>query len=158
MSDEAVERLEDNLKGYKEKINNINKGFLEWERDLIFTARTMRGYEIEFDPRLEWGCSPTESLLISAAGCMAIDVFYFLQKMRAEIKKFRIDFTGERRTDPPQYYRSMEFIITVEGDNISPKKLQRAISLSQEKYCSVYHSLRSDIEFSVRYRINGQDY
>jgi len=158
MSEDVVERLEESLKGYKEKINNINKGFLEWERDLIFTARTMRGYEIEFDPNLEWGCSPTESLLISAAGCMAIDVFYFLKKMKAEIKKFRIDFSGVRRTEPPQYYKSMEFIIQVEGDNITPQKLDRAISLSQEKYCSVYHSLRGDIDFSVKYRINGQEY
>jgi putative redox protein len=158
MSEDVIDNLDKNLKGYKEKILEVNKGFLEWERDLIFNARTQMGYEVEFDANLQWGCAPTETLLMSVAGCMAIDVFYFLKKMRAEIKKFRIDFTGVRKPDPPQYYKSIELIVHVEGENITPKKLDRAISLSHDKYCSVYNALRKDIEVTTRYTINGKEY
>lgn len=155
MSDDTVHNLENSLTGYKAKILEVNKGSLEWDHDLIFNARTQMGYEVEFDANLQWGCSPTETLLMSLAGCMAIDVFYFLKKMRAEIRKFRIDFSGVRRPDPPQYYKSIELLIHVTGGNITPKKMDRSISLSHEKYCSVYNSLRKDIDVSVQYNING---
>jgi putative redox protein len=59
-----------------------------------------------------------------------------------------------RKPDPPQYYKSIELIIKVTGDGITDKKMDRAVSLSHEKYCSVYNSLRSDIDISVRYTIN----
>jgi putative redox protein len=158
MGEDVVENLDKNLEGYKEKILEVNKGFLEWDRDLIFNARTQMGYEVEFDANLQWGCAPTETLLMSVAGCMAIDVFYFLKKMRAEITKFRIDFSGVRKPDPPQYYKSIELVIHVDGENITQKKLDRAISLSHDKYCSVYNALRKDIEVTVRYTINGEEY
>jgi len=154
MSDDAAQNLEASLEGYKEKILEVNKGSLEWDRDLIFNARTQMGYEVEFDANLQWGCAPTETLLMSVAGCMAIDVFYFLKKMRAEISSFKIDFTGVRKPDPPQYYKSIELIIHVNGENITEKKLDRAISLSHEKYCSVYNALRDDIDVTVKYTIN----
>jgi len=148
--------LEKSLGGYKGKILHTNKGSLEWDKDLIFNARTQMGYEVEFDARMQWGCSPTETLLMSLAGCLAIDVFSFLQKMRAEISNFKIDFSGIRNTTPPQYYKSIELTVHITGKGITPKKVERAISLSQEKYCSVYHSLRKDIEVKVNYKINEE--
>ncbi len=154
MSDEEVKNLEGSLEGYKEEILEVNKGSLEWERDLIFNARTQMGYEVEFDANLQWGCAPTETLLMSVAGCMAIDVFYFLRKMKADITSFKIDFSGVRKPDPPQYYKSIDLAIHVKGDNITEKKVDRAVSLSHDKYCSVYNALRSDINVKVTYRIN----
>ncbi len=144
-----VESLESSLGGYKEKIPPVNKGTLTWEKELIFHGRTQRGEEVDYDAQFQWGCSPTETLLMSVAGCLAIDVVSFLQKMKAVITKFRIDYSGERNLTPPQYYKSMEMVIHISGENITQKKLDRAISLSQEKYCSVYHSLRKDIEVKV---------
>ncbi len=157
MEEHTEESLKESLAGYKEKILPTNKGSLEWEKDLIFNARTQMGYEVEFDARMQWGCSPTETLLMSLAGCMAIDAFSFLQKMRVDISSFKIDFSGERNLDPPQYYRSIEMVINIAGKGATPKKLDRAISLSQEKYCSVYHSLRSDIDIKVSYNINSEE-
>jgi putative redox protein len=155
MEENSTDRLEDTLEGYKEKILEVNKGTLEWDRELIFNARTQMGYEIEYDANLQWGCAPTESLLASVAGCMAIDVFYFLKKMRADIKSFKIDYTGVRKPDPPQYYRTIDLVINVEGEGLTDKKLDRAVSLSHDKYCSVYNALRKDIEVNVSYSING---
>ena len=153
MSNEDQE-LRDSLKGYKEKIPAYNKSTLTLDRDLIFVARTQRGYEVEYDPKMEWGCSPTETLLTSLAGCLAIDMVSFLRKMRGEIKSFKMDITGERNPTPPQYYTAIEIVMHITGENMTPKQIDRAISLSQEKYCSVYHSLRPDIKVSVKYKLN----
>ena len=151
--EKETEKLQESLTGYKEKIPPFNKGTLTWEKELIFHGRTQRGEEVDYDAQFQWGCSPTETLLMSVAGCMAIDAVSFLQKMKVNITKFRIDYSGERMLTPPQYYKSIEMIIHISGENITPKKLDRAISLSQEKYCSVYHSLRKDIEMKVSYVI-----
>ncbi|MBI5055314.1 MAG: OsmC family protein [Nitrospirae bacterium] len=155
MEEQLAEKLEDSLQGYKKKILEINKGSLEWDKDLIFKVRTQMGYEIDYDANLQWGCSPTETLLTSLAGCMAIDVFYFLKKMKADITDFRINFSGVRKTDPPQYYKSILLSINVSGNGLTPKKMDRAVSLSHSKYCSVYNALRKDIEVKVDYKING---
>ena len=149
MSTEEKGELTENLEGYKGKINPVNKATLTWDRDLIFLGRTPRGFELDFDAEAQWGCIPTESLLLSIAGCLAIDVVSFVTKMKAKITKFRIDIAGERNPTPPQYYTKVDMILTLAGENITPKKLDRAISLSQEKYCSVYHSLRKDLKVNV---------
>jgi len=143
--------LEESLKGYKEKIAPVNKGTLTWERELIFVGRTQRGYEIEFDPHMEWGCSPTEALLLSLAGCMGIDVVSFIQKMKGELRSFKIEIVGERNLTPPQYYKKIEMILHISAKNVTEKQIARAVALSHEKYCSVYHSLRKDIEVKVDY-------
>lgn len=149
--DREEELLEQELKGYKEKISPVNKGTLTWERELIFLGRTQRGYEIEFDAHQQWGCSPTEALLLSVAGCMAIDVVNFLQKMKGELRYFKIEITGERNPTPPQYYKRIEMILHISAKNITEKQVARAVALSHEKYCSVYHSLRKDLEVKVDY-------
>lgn len=148
------DELRESLTGYKEKVAPVTKGTLTWERELIFLGRTQRGYEIDFDAEIQWGCAPTESLLLSLAGCMGIDVVSFLLKMKATLKNFKIEIIGERNPAPPQYYRAIEMILHVSGENISPKNVERAVALSQEKYCSVYHSLRKDLSVSVKYIIN----
>jgi putative redox protein len=152
MGEKEIESLGETLKGYKEKVPIISKGFLAWEKDLIFTAR-MPGCLLSYDPKRQEGCVPTDTLLASIAGCLAIDVVTFLQKMRAEIKSFEIETTGERNPTPPQYFKSVDMVIRISGKDITPKKLEKAISLSQEKYCSVYHTLRKDTKVRVSYTI-----
>ena len=153
MSAEEKVELDENLEGYKGKINPVNKASLTWDKDLIFLGRTPRGFELDFDAEAQWGCIPTESLLLSIAGCLAIDVVSFVTKMKARITKFKVDIVGERNPTPPQYYTKVDMVLHISGENITPKKLDRAISLSQEKYCSVYHSLRKDLKVNVTYHI-----
>ncbi len=149
--EKETKELEASLDNYKTKIQNVNKATITWDKDLIFVGRTQRGYEVEYDAQQQWGCSPTETLLLSVAGCMAIDMVSFLKKMKCEIKTYKMDIVGERNPTPPQYYTSMEMIISVIGTELTAKKLERAISLSHEKYCSVYHSLRKDMKMKVDY-------
>lgn len=146
-----VKELEETLDAYKAKISHVNKATLTWDKDLIFVGRTNRGYEIEFDAQQQWGCAPTETLLLSVAACMGIDMVSFLKKMKVEIRSYKMDIVGERNPTPPQYYTSMEMIISVTGTGLTARRLERAISLSQEKYCSVYHSLRKDLKMKVDY-------
>ena len=152
MSEEQeTKALDEGLDSYKSKISQVNKATLTWDRELIFVGRTNRGYEVEYDAAQQWGCSPTETLLLSVAGCMGIDMVSFLQKMKCDIRTYKMDIIGERNPTPPQYYTSIEMIINVTGGNLTPKKIERAISLSQDKYCSVYHSLRKDMKVKVDY-------
>jgi putative redox protein len=152
--DAESDELKETLGGYKEKVVPVTKGTLTWEKELIFTGRTQRGYEIEFDAEIQWGCAPTESLLLSLAACMGIDVVSFLGKMRASLSNFRIEIRGERNPAPPQYYKAIEMILHISGEKIAPKQIEKAIALSQEKYCSVYHSLRKDLKVSTKYILN----
>lgn len=151
MSEKEEESLDASLKGYKEKISPVVKATLSWDRDLIFVGRTNEGYEIEFDAQVQWGCKPTDALLLSLAGCMAIDVVTFLNKMKVDIASFKIDIVGERNPTPPQYFKAIEMKLHIAGNNLDQKKVERAVSLSHEKYCSVYNSLRKDIDLKVHY-------
>lgn len=153
----SEERLEETLKGYKEKISPVVKATLSWDRDLIFMGRTNEGYEIEFDAHVQWGCKPTDALLLSLAGCMGIDVVMFLQKMKVEIANFKMDIIGERNPTPPQYFKAVEMILNIAGKSLDPKKVERAISLSREKYCSVYNSLRKDMDVKVKYILEEKE-
>jgi putative redox protein len=153
MPEKEKEDLEESLTGYKQKINHVSKATLSWDKDLIFVGRTQEGYEIEFDAHVQWGCKPTDALLLSLAGCMGIDVVMFLQKMKIELESFKVDMRGERNPTPPQYFKTVDIILHLAGKNMNPKKVARAVSLSHEKYCSVYNSLRKDMEVRVTYKI-----
>jgi len=137
--------------GYKQNVNPVVKASLVWQRDLIFTGATPQGYEIDFDAQSQMGCKPTEALLLSLAGCMGIDVVSILTKMRMTPASFRMEIEGTRNPEPPQYYRVVDIIMHITGKNIDSKKVDRAIALSRDKYCSVYNSLRSDLSLNVRY-------
>lgn len=151
--DGPVEKVTDELKEYKKEILPVNKGRLTLQRDLYFMGMTQRGYEVEYDVKYEEGCSPTETLLLSVAGCLSIDVVHILRKMRCEIAHYEIEAEGTRNMTPPQYYTAFDFMIHISGTGITAKKIDRAIELSQKKYCSVYHSLRPDIQVNVKYEI-----
>ena len=151
MTDADKEGLESKLGGYKEKIAPVTKGTLTWTRDLVFTGSTPQGYEIEFDADSQWGCKPTEGLLLSLAGCMGIDVVMFLTKMRVRLSGFRMEIEGQRNPEPPQYFKAVTIVIHLTGENVAAEKIDRAIALSRDKYCSVFNSLRRDLDLQVRY-------
>ncbi len=153
MSENEQKELEESLTGYKQKINHLSKASLTWDKELIFVGRTQEGYEIEFDAHVQWGCKPTDALLLSLAGCMGIDVVMFLQKMKMELANFKVDIIGERNATPPQYFKTVEIVLHLTGKNLNTKKVARAVSLSHEKYCSVYNSLRKDMDVKVSYNI-----
>lgn len=150
MSDEKDD-VKEELRGYKAKITPSTKATLTWSRDLVFVGTTPQGYELDFDANAQWGCKPTEALLMSLGGCMAIDIVSILKKMRMDISRLRIDIVGERNPDPPQYFKAVEMILHLAGQNLNSRRIERAIALSREKYCSVFNSLRPDLNLKVLY-------
>ncbi len=143
------EGMNEELGDYKQKVNPVTRATLTWDRDLLFTATTRRGYDMEFDAAVEWGCMPAEGLLMSVAGCMAIDVVSILTKMRSAPETFSLEIEGERTPEPPQRYLRIRMVLHLTGEAVTREKVDRAIALSREKYCSVTHSLREDIEVVV---------
>jgi len=81
---------------------------------------------------------------------MAIDIISILKKMRMEIRRFRIDLAAERNPEPPQYLKAVEMVFHLSGENLDPRKIDRAIALSRKTYCSVYNSLRPDLDLRIR--------
>jgi putative redox protein len=91
-------------------------------------------------------------LLEAVAGCLAIDTIDILQKGRQEPTGLRVTARGERRSEPPRRFTSLELEFEIDGD-VDPKKAERAVQLSFDTYCSVYHTLREDIELDWSVRI-----
>ncbi len=130
-----------------------DKAVLEWKGELLFRG-AVEGRELLLDGARKAGCSPMESLMLSLAGCMAIDVVHILGKMRAGPKSVRVEIEGERAETEPKRFTRLRLRFNIGGENITPAEIERAISLSREKYCSVYHSLRTDIEVDTSYIIH----
>ncbi|MBA4374465.1 MAG: hypothetical protein C0402_16570, partial [Thermodesulfovibrio sp.] len=74
-----------------------------------------------------------------------------------ELADFKINLVAERNPTPPQFFRKIDCVMHIAGKNIDPKKVDRAVSLSQEKYCSVYNSLRKDMEVNVTYTLEDRE-
>ena len=138
--------MTDQLEGYKEHVDADMHARLEWEQGLYFTASTQRGYDMEFDANIQMGCMPLEGLLLSLAGCLAIDVVAILNKMRCTLTAMSMKIHGKRSETPPQRLQSAVLELFLKGEDLSEEKVQRAVSLSTDKYCSVRNSLREDID------------
>ena len=91
--------------------------------------------------------APMELLLVSVGACSAIDVVDILRKGRQEVEALHVTVSGRRRPETPRYYEGMTFRFQVRG-GVSEAKARRAVELSFQKYCSVYHTLRRELEVS----------
>jgi putative redox protein len=124
---------------------------LRWQGGARFEAR-VGDHTLTLDSDRHAGVSPTQALAVSLAGCMAIDVVDILQKGRFELDGVGTRLESERRSEPPRYVRRVTLHFMVTGD-VPADRVERAIELSRERYCSVLHSLRSDIELHTSYEI-----
>jgi putative redox protein len=126
---------------------------MEWEGDLRFRGRAgERALELDGDSRA--AVSPVEALALSLAGCMASDVVHILVKGRAELKGLTARLVAERSPEEPRRLVSVDLRFSVRGD-VPASKVERAIALSREKYCSVWHSLRRDIGFTTSFEVSA---
>ena len=125
---------------------------LIWEHDLVLGGRS-GDVRLTLDSSSREGPSPMQSLAFALAGCMAMDVVHVLNKGRHDLRGLRADLTGHRETDEPRRFNRIELHYTLTG-NIAPEPIQRAIDLSREKYCSVWHSMRHDIDLQVTFSVS----
>ncbi|MBF0608079.1 MAG: OsmC family protein [Candidatus Magnetobacterium sp. LHC-1] len=158
MTDEPeIQDLEGSLGSYKAKVATTFKGTLTWDKDLIFLGRTQKGYEIDYDANVEWGCQPSEPVMMSLAACISTDCLMFLQKMKATITAMKTNITGIKQESPPHYFTGFDIMLYITGKNLTEKKVDRALDLSINKYCGVYHSLRRDIKLNVKYELTKEE-
>lgn len=122
---------------------------LDWEGDLRFRAASSAGHQILLDGNADEGGSPMQALLAALGGCMSIDVVDILQKMRVPIDNLRVRVEGDRTDEPPRRFQKITMTFHIEG-SVPLDKVERAIQLSFDKYCSVFHSLRPDLEVTHR--------
>jgi putative redox protein len=94
-----------------------------------------------------------ESLALSLAGCMGSDVVHILVKGRVELKGLTARIIAERAPEDPRRLVKVDLRFAVRGA-VPADKVERAITLSREKYCSVWHSLRPDIAFTTSYEVS----
>lgn len=88
------------------------------------------------------GPSPMELVLHGLAGCTAMDVVSILRKMRQTWNDFRIYVQAERAEEHPRVYTQIRLAYVIQGDELDPDRVRKAITLSQERYCSVSAMLR----------------
>jgi putative redox protein len=124
---------------------------LSWQGSLRFDARA-GDHALVLDSERRAGVSPTQALALGLAGCMAIDVVDIIQKGRFALAGVEARLETERRADPPRYVTRAGLHFVVRGD-VPPDRVERAIELSRERYCSVWHSLRQDIDFRTSFEI-----
>jgi len=117
---------------------------VDWTEGFRFRVESVSGARVLIDGDKEVGLSPMETLLASLATCMGADVVSILQKMRTDLRALTIGVIGERNPEPPRYYRRIELTFSVVGD-VPLDKVEKAIDLSREKYCSVFHSLHQNL-------------
>jgi len=96
------------------------------------------------------GTSPMELVLMGVAGCTGMDVITVLRKKKQLVTHFYINVKGYRNEDHPRSYHKIETEYIVRGYNVDPKAVERAIWLSQTKYCSVINSLKAEVVSSFR--------
>lgn len=133
------------------------ESIIKWTGKMSFLAETPSGHQIQMDASEDVGgqnsgARPTELILSAVAGCTGIDIISILQKMRLEPISFQMDIKGDRAEDHPKRFTHIHIHYALEGD-LPEEKVVRAIELSNDKYCSVSHSLNA--EMTTSYSING---
>ena len=125
---------------------------LIWEHDLVLGGRS-GDVRMTLDSKSHAGPSPMQALAFALAGCMAMDVVHVLRKGRHDLRGLRADLTGQRMPEEPRRFHHITLHYTITG-SIPDEPVARAIQLSREKYCSVWHSMRQDIGLDVTFTVS----
>ena len=124
---------------------------LAWERDLLFSGYVGE-HRLHLDGDGRDGVSPVQALGFALASCMGSDVALILTRGRHPLRALRAHLTAHRAPTDPRRLVSVALRFEVEGA-VPAEAVERALELSRDKYCSVWHSLRQDIAFETSYTI-----
>ena len=124
---------------------------LRWEGGTILSCRSG-----DVQATLDWdsrtAASPVQALVFALAGCMASDVVLILEKGRQPLRGLTARVRAERAENPPRRLLRVDIRFTVSGD-VPADKVERAIHLSRETYCSVWHSMARDTELTTSFEV-----
>ncbi len=132
-----------------------------WQDGLEFSV-LQDGHEFTIDGSPEFGGHdrgprPKNLLLSALAGCTGMDVVSILSKMRIEDYSLKILASGEYTDEHPKVFRTLHIEFVFTGADLPRGKLERAVELSQEKYCGVSAMLRHTAEIDCTITVNGRE-
>lgn len=120
-----------------------------WQgRSMVFLGEAPGRPPVTIDGETTEGPSPMDLLLLALATCSGSDVVLILRKKRLDLKDLRVEVRGERRAEDPRRYVRIAVRYRVTAPGAAEPAVRQAIDLSVQKYCSVIHSLQSDIALS----------
>lgn len=126
---------------------------LIWEHDLVLAGKSGE-VKMTVDSAAVEGPSPMQALAFGLAGCMAMDLLHILKKGRHDFKGLRADLTGARADSEPRRFTKIDLHYTITG-TVADEVVQRGIDLSRDKYCSVWQSMRQDIDFAITFKVSA---
>ncbi len=123
--------------------NSIN---VAWTGEMSFEAEVDNfKIKLDADPSVggaNTGPKPKPLTLVSLGGCTGMDVISILTKMRVKPDYFNVSVDGELTEEHPKYYHKIHIVYTFRGKDLPLAKLEKAVNLSQERYCGVSEMLR----------------
>ena len=130
---------------------------MAWTDKLAFET-DMDGHKVVIDATEEAGGSdlgprPKKLMLTALAGCTGIDVVMILKKMKVVPEAFNVIVEGELTEEHPKYYNKMTIVYQFKGKDLPMDKLEKAVKLSEEKYCGVSAVYRQAMEMKTEIRI-----
>lgn len=137
---------------------NWKKVIAEWQGGTGYIGKNDQGGSIQIGtvdgvP----GVGPMELLLLGVAGCTAIDIVNILDKKRKHLTDFRVEVQGKLADDHPKIYTDITIEYQLWGKDIDRKSVEKAISLSEEKYCSASAMLAKSAQITSEYIIFESD-
>mgnify|MGYP006290291503 CR=1 FL=1 len=126
-----------------------------WRGDMSFDIE-LQGHHfiVDADEKVggkDQGPRPKSLLLSSLAGCTGMDVVSILNKMQMPFDRFEIGIDGETTDQHPKVYNKIVVVYRFWGENLDEAKIDKAVRLSQDKYCGVSETLRqlADLDYSI---------
>jgi putative redox protein len=134
------------------------KAQLRWlGSDMQFEGTTQSGQTVKLDSTKDQaaaiGPSPVEMVLQALGGCTAMDIVSILKKMRRTITSLVLEIEGERREEYPRIFTHIHILYKLVSPDATEQELDRAIRLSEEKYCSVSGMLRPTVKITTSYEL-----
>lgn len=125
---------------------------VQWDSEMAFKAMA-NGHEIMLDldedtGGQDQGPRPKPLLLVSLGGCTGMDVISILKKMRIEPEYFNVKVVGEVTEEHPKHFTKIHIIYEFKGKDLPLSKLQKAVDLSQERYCGISYTLKKVVELT----------
>jgi len=118
--------------------------------DVELDSRTM---ELNSTKKMGRAFTPMELFLVALAGCTAMDVQWIMDKERQKVDRLDVVIKGTRREEDPSYYERIDIRYALAGPNLRKDGVERAIRLSQEKYCSVRAMIKDAVKLRITYTI-----
>ena len=126
-------------------------------QDCTFVGKADSNHWVVIDSKKEFGSDaaahPMELVLLALGSCSGCDVVSILKKKQVPLKGFEIHIDAERAETHPKVFTKINLQYVFYGKELNPLHLQRAIDLSQEKYCPVSAMLKPSVKISTSYRI-----